>query len=165
MIRVMATHVYNLNTLDGVHAYLTDTILADIRKAFGMRGALAPFGVVFATLVGAEVLTNPRPLVVGHPGLNAMGVKRAIQQLANASRAVGCVYARQDSFKPIEVGGELALEQPMIVVQLEHQAFPDRVWHAKVTRRELTPFVGPELLSTAKLQLKQTAFLPQRWMA
>lgn len=155
----MATNVYDLRTLDGLQDYLTTVVLADVRKAFTLRGSLAPFGIVFAMLVGNEVLQGPRPLVVGQ-GPRAPEIKQAIQGLANVSRAVGCVYARQDTFN-LRGGGQGA----MIVVQLEHQTFPDMVWHAQIHKRVLEQFVGPVRVADTLVQLKQTAFLPQRWMA
>lgn len=157
MIQAMGN--YDLRTREGLQDYLTAVVLNDVRKAFAMRGSLAPFGIVFATLVGNEALQTPRPLVVGQ-GPRAPDVKKAIQNLAGLSRAVGCVYARQDTFQ-LRGGGGGA----MIVVQLEHDTFPDMVWHAQVHRRELTPFVGPVRVDDTLVQVKATAFLPQRWMA
>lgn len=162
MIRAMSSNriAYDLNTREGVVAYLQCAVVPDVQRAFALRGRVSPFGIVFARVVQGRPAKLPHPLMVGQPGMNAMAIKLAIQKLAARVGAVGCAYVRQDRFED-----RAGSESQMVVLQVEHQQFPDLVWCGPVLRGALGPFAGPLDLGVAPVGLRKTAFLPQRCMS
>lgn len=161
MIGVMSNpaRTWNLGTREGVVGYISCAVIPDVQRAVQLHGHLRPFGIVFATVTSGGAAPRPTPLLIGHPGMDGSAIKQAMQRAVVRTHAVGCAWVRQDCFT-LRAG----MQPTLVVLQVEHRAFPDLEWHANLASRKLAPFAGPYELAASEVTLSKTAFLPQRWM-
>lgn len=151
--------IHDLSTLDGLQRYVGQSLLADIKQAYNLRSALHAFAVVIATEVDGRKTTVPHPLVIGHPNMPRGQLNESIKRTVHGTKATGCLLVQLHECQ-LKAGGQ----RRMITVQLEHREFGDSVWHATAKRSGLEGWVGPERTKDSLVQLKETAFLPERWM-
>lgn len=156
------TQVHDLTTREGTLAYVEGALLPDIRKAFEMRGELAPFGIALITMNNSGKLPRPQPLVVGQFGMPPRVLKRSLRKMATNGAAVGAIFARQASYAV--KGSTTGREAEAIVVQLEHKQFGDLCWMAPVVARKLQPFSLATDIAQAVITINPSRFLPARHM-
>lgn len=152
----------DLRTRAGCVHYVESSVLPQVIRAFGIRKELPPLGIVFATLVNGEPVSEPMAVPVNTPPVGNREIRRVMQRVAVSTKAIGSVYVRQDDFKLRSGGGK---DVSAVIVQLEHKTFGDLLWTAYLKNGKLEPWLGPVDVQVGPVQVNALRFLAHRWMS
>jgi len=156
----------DLRTRDGCIHYVEHLVLPQLIRNMAKQGDIPPHGMVFGTCFEGKDLPNPRTIAVGHQGMTFAMLRQAMTHVVSESKAIGSMAIRHDSFKMRE-----GKSCEVMVVQLEHQNFPDLVWRAFMPRKArdyastTLVFVGPEPFDQSEVEVQPLRFLANRWMS
>lgn len=148
------TQTLDLSLWEGICNYAEGMLLADVRRAFEMKGHVWPYGVALGTVQNGTRLPRPQAMATGGSMLSLRDTKRTLRTLMVNSRAAGAFIVQMAKYN-LKEGGEVEMAQ----VQLEHREFGEWVWVARVDLGEtihdlkLGPF-------TSATPLKEVSHLP-----